>query len=50
MKSKRPRKYKSKKKFLPLTYVITHPFNGDFTFLIQRIVSLKLVCISNVSY
>ena len=31
-------------------YVITDAFNDDFIFLIQRSTSLRLVCISDVSY
>ena len=33
-----------------LTSVITHAFNNDFIFFIQRSTSMRLVCISNVSY
>ena len=65
MESRWFRKYKSAKKFIPLTYVIiivtviviinlnlfyiTHAFNGDFIFFIQWNTSSMLVCISNVS-
>ena len=52
MESKWFCKYKSTKKCIPLTYVITHCINGDFIFFIPRSTSLRVVCytICNVQY